>query len=55
MKKSDIERLMDNKNILPGYHMNKNSWISIPLVYQELSLEEIAILIDRSYELAKKK
>ena len=55
MEKSDIERLMDNKNILPGYHMNKNSWISIPLVYQELSLEEIAILIDRSYELAKKK
>ena len=55
MEKSDIEQMVDNKNILPGYHMNKNSWISIPLVYQEFSLEKIDNLIDRSYELAKKK
>ena len=48
-----IENIVDNKNIFPGYHMNKKHWITIPLT-DLLSLNEIYNYIDKSYILAKK-
>ena len=52
--KSVIDSVIDNINIFPGYHMNKKSWISINLC-GNISLEDVYNLIDKSYELSKKK
>ena len=52
--KSVIDSVIDNINIFPGYHMNKKSWISINLC-GNISLEDVFNLIDKSYELSKKK
>ena len=30
-QKDDIEKIVDNKNVFPGYHMNKKSWITVKL------------------------
>ncbi|MDE7380465.1 MAG: MmcQ/YjbR family DNA-binding protein [Clostridia bacterium] len=52
--KEEIARLVDGKNYLPAYHMNKKSWITVPLdgrVNQEI----ICALVDMSYEIAKGK
>lgn len=43
--------VIDNKNILPGYHMNKNSWITIRL-NNSIDLKRIYQLIDKSYQLS---
>lgn len=43
--------VIDNKNILPGYHMNKNSWITIKL-NNSIDLKRIYQLIDKSYQLS---
>lgn len=53
MTTEDIEKLVDNIKLLPGYHMNKKHWISICLD-GTVSLEEICLLIDKSYKLADK-
>ncbi len=37
--------------IFPGYHMNKEKWITI-LLDGTVSMEQIAILLDISYEIA---
>ncbi|MBQ8615030.1 MAG: MmcQ/YjbR family DNA-binding protein [Clostridia bacterium] len=48
-----INKLIDNKTIYEGYHMNKKHWITICLD-ESLPIEEIYRLLDNSYALAKK-
>ena len=50
----EVESIIDYKRYFPAYHMNKKSWITIPLD-GSLELEEIFRRIDESYILAKKK
>ena len=47
-----ILEIIDNKNIFPAYHMNKNHWISVVLD-KNIKLETIKELIDISYSLVK--
>lgn len=54
IKKEDNAGLVDNQIIFPGYHMNKQSWITICLD-GSVEKEKIYKLIDSSYELSKKK
>ena len=51
-QKEDIESIIDNKKVFPGYHMNKKSWITIKLD-NTIKIEEIYKLIDNSYNLTK--
>ena len=53
-QKDKITDIIDNKNIFKGYHMNKNSWITIKLD-GSLNLNYIFELIDNSYDLSLKK
>ena len=48
----NILSIIDNKNIFPAYHMNKNHWISVVLD-KNIKLETIKELIDISYSLVK--
>lgn len=50
-QKEFIKDIIDNKNIFPGYHMNKNSWITIKLD-NSIKTEEIFKLIDNSYNIS---
>ncbi len=50
-QKEKIENLLKNKNIFPGYHMNKKSWITLKLD-NSLTTKEIYNLIDNSYKLS---
>lgn len=50
-QREDIEKVIDNKYIFPGYHMNKKSWISI-ILDDSVDDEEIYKLIDNSYNLS---
>lgn len=50
-KKEKIDNIIDNKKIFPGYHMNKNSWITIKLD-NSLATKTIYSLIDNSYNLS---
>lgn len=45
---------IDGKGILPGYHMNKEHWISI-LLDGSVPMEKIIFLLDASYDLTLKK
>lgn len=49
-----IGSLVDGKRYLPGYHMNKEHWISI-LLDGSVPVKEIFPLIDMSYGLISKK
>ncbi len=53
MTPEDIEKLVDGRNLLPGYHMNKKHWITI-CFDDTVPLEDICSLIDNSYHLAVK-
>ena len=44
--------MVDNKTIFPGYHMNKKSWITVPLDGR-MKTKKVCELIDQSYELVK--
>lgn len=46
--------LLDGKRFLPGYHMNKEHWITV-LLDGSVPPGEIFPLIDLSYELTEKK
>ena len=46
-----IGSLLDGERYLPGYHMNKEHWISL-LLDGSIPLREICALIDVSYDLA---
>ena len=48
-----IGSLMDGKRFLPGYHMNKEHWITV-LLDGSIPPEEIFPLIDLSYALTGK-
>lgn len=48
--KEDIQNVIDNKNIFAGYHMNKKSWITIPLD-NTMRIEEVYKYIDISYDI----
>ena len=54
MSPDDIGKKVDNVKLLPGYHMNKEHWITICLD-GTVSAEEISAMIDSSYELARNK
>ena len=53
-QKDTIKSFVDNKKIFLGYHMNKNSWITIKLD-NSVENEEIFELIDNSYHLSLNK
>lgn len=42
----------DGRNVFPGYHLNKEHWISAVLS-GGLDLEELTVLIDVSYQLTQ--
>ena len=48
-----IGSFLDGKGILPGYHMNKEHWISV-LLDGSVGFEEICSLVDISYNLISK-
>ena len=50
----DRERLTNNENVLPAYHMNKTHWISV-LLDGDVSDEEIEKLLALSFELTDKR
>ncbi len=43
--------LRSSPGIFPGYHMNKEKWVTV-LLDGTISMEQIAILLDISYEIA---
>lgn len=50
-QKESIKEKIDNVKIFPGYHMNKNNWITIKLD-ESVDIKEIFKLIDNSYVLS---
>ena len=50
-QKNDIKNIIDNYKIFPGYHMNKDNWITI-ILDGRAELEETYQLIDNSYQLS---
>ncbi len=53
-QRDDIKSIIDCSKIFPGYHMNKNSWITIRLD-GSIDIKKIYKLIDNSYEISLKK
>ncbi len=49
--KDNIKEIIDNNKIFPGYHMNKESWITIRL-NGDMNTKKILELIDNSYKLS---
>ncbi len=49
--KDKIKEIVDNEKIFEGYHMNKNSWITIRLD-GSLETDKICELIDNSYNIS---
>ncbi len=52
-KTEELPELIKQKNIYPGYHMNKKHWISI-ILDNTTKMEDICNRIDESYNLATK-
>ncbi len=50
----NIVKVIDNHSIFPGYHMNKNHWITI-LLNDSITTEEIKKYMDQSYQISLKK
>ncbi len=53
-QKDEVQNVVDNKKIFPGYHMNKKSWITIKLD-NSIKTDKIKELIDNSYNISLKK
>lgn len=53
-QKEEVQNIVDNKKIFPGYHMNKKSWITIKLD-NSIETDKIKELIDNSYNISLKK
>lgn len=51
--KDKIKEAIDNKKIFPGYHMNKDSWITI-ILDGSMDTKEIFKYIDNSYNIIAK-
>ncbi|MFR2768113.1 MAG: MmcQ/YjbR family DNA-binding protein [Thomasclavelia sp.] len=49
-----MHKIIDNNRFYPGYHMNKNNWITIKLD-NSVETKKIFELIDNSYNLSLKK
>lgn len=49
----DADKIIDNKTVFPGYHMNKKHWITI-ILDNSVPMDYIKKRIDESYILAKK-
>ena len=49
-----VGSMIQKKGYFPGYHMNKNNWITV-LLDGTVDFDEIAMLLDESYELVGKK
>ena len=54
VRSDEVEKLIDNKTILPAYHMNKKNWVTI-LLDGNGDLKTVYDLVDKSCLLAKKK
>ena len=52
LRSSDVENDIKQKNIYPGYHMNKKHWISI-ILDGSMDIKDIYKKIDDSYKIAK--
>lgn len=52
--KDKIKQVIDNDKIFPGYHMNKESWITIRL-NGDMSTKKIFELIDNSHKISLEK
>ncbi len=52
LRAENVDKIIDNKQIFPGYHMNKKHWITI-ILDGSVPLETIKTKIDESYELAR--
>lgn len=50
-QKEESHKIVDNKKIFPGYHMNKKSWITLKLD-DSIEIEQIKKFIDNSYNLS---
>ncbi len=50
-EKGKTDEIVDHKSVFAGYHMNKNSWITVKLD-NSMPIEKIYRLIDQSYELS---
>lgn len=50
-QKDKIKEIIDNEEVFPGYHMNKDNWITIKLD-NSVKIDKIFELIDNSYKLA---
>lgn len=53
-QKEDIKNFINNETIFPGYHMNKDNWITIKLD-GSLETKKIIELIDNSYKISLEK
>lgn len=53
-QKENIEDLIDNNKVFPGYHMNKSNWITLKLD-DSMETKEILNLLDNSYKLSLEK
>lgn len=51
---SKISIVIDNRNVFPAYHMNKNHWISVVLD-NNIDIEYVKELIELSYNLVNNK
>ena len=52
--KDEMVEILKDKNIYPGYHMNKKSWLTI-ILDGRVKTKDIIPLITNSYNLAQKK
>lgn len=50
-KHEALEFVSSNENVYPGYHMNKNNWITI-ILDGGMPTQQICELIDHSYNLS---
>ena len=53
-QKDKIKEIVDKQKVFTGYHMNKNSWITIKLD-GSVKTEKIFTLIDNSYNISLNK
>ena len=53
-KNEALEFAESNDNVFPGYHMNKNNWVTI-ILDGSMATEQILELLDQSYRISLKK
>ena len=51
-EKEEVSSIVDHKLIFPGYHMNKDSWITIKLD-GSMKTKKICELLDKSYDMTR--